>query len=66
MKPLVGLLLILSGVILAVPQIYEVLAYLETDGWPLVQGILGISCIVAGLVFLIRQGKPQRKTLVEV
>ena len=65
MKPLVGLLLIFSGLILAIPQVYEALAYIDVDRWPVIQGILGISCIVVGLVFLMAKGKPSKR-LVEV
>lgn len=66
MKPLIGLLLVISGAILAVPQIYDALAYIDVDRWPVVQGFLGITCITVGIVFLIRGKSPQKKTLVEV
>ena len=53
MKPLAGLLLIISGIILAIPQIYEALSYIDYDRWPLVQGILGLLCIGMGLWLVI-------------
>jgi len=66
MKPLAGLLLIVSGLILAIPQIYEVLAYIDMEGWPIVQGILGVLCIGTGILFVISRRSSHRKTLVEV
>jgi uncharacterized membrane protein HdeD (DUF308 family) len=66
MKPLLGLLLVVSGVILAIPQIYDALKYLDIDRWPLVQGTLGITCIAIGMIFLIRGRSAHKKTLVEV
>ena len=66
MKPLIGFLLIISGLILAIPQLYEVLAYIDIDRWPVIQGILGISCISVGVVYLIWRGKSGKKTLVEI
>jgi hypothetical protein len=66
MKPLIGLLLILSGLILAIPQLYEVLSYLDMNRWPVIQGILGIGCITVGVFYLIWKGKSGKKTLVEI
>ncbi len=66
MKPLAGLLLIVSGLILAIPQIYDVLTYIEMEGWPVVQGVLGVLCIGTGLLFVISRGGSHKKTLVEV
>lgn len=67
MKSLVGLLLVVSGAILAIHPVYEVLAYLEYEGWPIVQGILGTSCIIIGLVFLtLKEKRRDEKKFVEV
>ncbi len=61
MKPLVGLLLVVTGTILAVPPIYTALSYIVYDRYPIVPIILGICCIAIGLVFLIyRPGKSSR------
>ena len=64
MKPLVGLLLVVSGTILAIPPLYEVLSYLEYERWPLVHMLLGVACIVTGLVFLM--WRPKKRTSKEV
>lgn len=53
MKPLIGLLLVISGMILAIPQIYDALSYVDLNRWPVVQGSLGIACVLAGLLFLV-------------
>ena len=66
MKPLVGLLLVVSGTVLAIPPLYSVLAYLEYEGWPIVQVILGVSCIAIGLIFLMLKEKGSDKKFVEV
>jgi hypothetical protein len=67
MKPLVGLLLVLSGMILGIPPVYEALTYVNYDGWPIVQVALGVSCIVVGLVFLVyRPRKKLPKGVVQV
>jgi len=60
MKPLVGLLLVISGTILAIPPLYQVLSYLEYEDWPIVQVILGITCIAVGLIFLMYKKQPKR------
>ena len=57
MKPLIGMLLVISGTILTIPPLYEVLGYLDYDNWPVVPGSLGIACIVVGIWFLMRGGK---------
>jgi hypothetical protein len=61
MRSLLGLLLILSGVLLAVPQVYDALAPLDINRWPVVQGILGLACISIGTYTLIRGGKKVEK-----
>ncbi|HLC76426.1 MAG TPA: hypothetical protein VJB82_04910 [Candidatus Peribacterales bacterium] len=66
MTPLVGLLLVVSGTILAVPPIYQVLSYIEYNRYPLVPMVLGIACIVIGLIFLIHRPKKLRKGVIEV
>jgi len=67
MKSLVGLLLVVSGAILAIHPVYEALAYLDYNGWPVVQGVLGTTCIVVGLVFLVlKQKRGDEKKFVEV
>jgi hypothetical protein len=67
MKSLVGLLLVVSGAILAIHPVYDALTYLNYEGWPLVQGVLGTACIAVGLIFLmLREKKQEEKTFVEV
>ena len=66
MKSLTGSLLVVSGVILAVPQIYDALSYVDYNRWPVVQGILGIACISVGITFLVWRRNVQKKMLVEV
>ena len=61
MKSLVGLLLVISGTILAVPVIYEALSYIRYEGYPIVPIILGAACIVVGLFFLITKGRGKPK-----
>lgn len=65
MRSLVGLLLVLSGVILAIPQIYEVLTYIDYNRWPVVQGLLGITCILVGLLMTVWP-KGTKRVLTEV
>ena len=65
MKPLVGLLLVISGTILAIPPLYQVLSYLEYERWPIVQVVLGVTCIVVGLIFLMYKKRP-KQVLTEV
>ena len=66
MAPLVGLLLVVSGTILAVPPIYEVLSYIVYDRYPLVHIVLGVACIIAGLVFLVYRPGKTKKGVIEV
>jgi hypothetical protein len=66
MKPLVGLLLVVSGTILAIPPVYEVLSYLEYENWPIVQVVLGVTCILIGLIFLMSQRKKADKKVIEI
>lgn len=66
MKSLLGLLLIFVGIILAIPQIYEVLAYIDYNRWPLIQGVLGITCIAAGLALILRRSSRPKRVLTEV
>ncbi len=57
MKSLVGLLLVVSGTILAIPPVYEALSYVEYERWPIVQVVLGVACIVVGLFYLVLKEK---------
>lgn len=67
MKPLVGLLLVVSGTVLAVPPIYDALSYIEYERYPIVPMGLGVACIVVGLVFLmIKPRKKLPKGVVEI
>jgi len=66
MAPLVGLLLVVSGTILAVPPIYEVLSYIEYQRYPVVPVVLGIACIVIGLMFLVYRPRKIRKGVITV
>ena len=63
MKPLLGILFILSGLILAIPQIYEALRYVDIDQWPIIQGILGLACITAGIFTILFGGKRAGKRI---
>ena len=49
MKPLVGLLLVLSGLVLVAPPVYEVLSYIEYNNIPVVPVTLGAACVGIGL-----------------
>lgn len=67
MKPLVGLLLVISGMILGIPPVYEALSYVNYDGWPIVHVVLGVICISVGLIFLMyRPRKKLPKGVVQV
>jgi len=66
MAPLVGLLLVVSGTVLAVPPIYEVLSYIEYNRYPLVPMVLGIACILIGLTFLVYRPRRLKRGMVEV
>jgi len=66
MAPLVGLLLVVSGTVLAVPPIYEVLSYIVYNNYPLVHIVLGVACIVIGLVFLVYRPGKTKKGVIEV
>lgn len=59
MKSLVGLLLVISGMILGIPPVYEALSYVDYNGWPIVHVVLGVCCIIVGLVFLVY--RPRKK-----
>jgi dipeptide/tripeptide permease len=65
MISLVGLLLVISGTVLAVPPIYQVLSYITYNGNPIVPMALGVACILVGLIFLIYRPR-QKKGFVEV
>lgn len=66
MAPLVGLLLVVSGTVLAVPPIYEVLSYIEYQRYPAIPMALGVACIIIGLVFLIYRPRKVKKGVIEV
>lgn len=66
MLSLLGLLLIVSGTVLAVPPVYEALSFIDYNNNPIVPMGLGVACIVAGLVFLIYRPRKRKKEFVEV
>ena len=53
MNLLTGLLLIASGLLLAIPQIYDILLSFEYEKWPVINGSLGLICIIVGITLLI-------------
>ncbi|HLD08050.1 MAG TPA: hypothetical protein VJB60_03220 [Candidatus Peribacterales bacterium] len=66
MAPLVGLLLVVSGTVLAVPPIYQVLSYIMYNQYPVVPMALGICCIVIGLVFLIYRPRKEKRGIINI
>lgn len=63
----IGLLLIVSGLLLAIPQIYDILLFFEYEKWPVINGSLGLICIIVGITLLIiRNPEKEKKIFTEI